>query len=193
VTKAERWKRVEELYHTALEQPESDRKAFLESACAQDETLRREVESLLGYEQQAADFIEQPALKVAALRLVEVTASDSRETDLPAGTRLGSYEVISLLDTGGMGKVYRARDTRLGRDVALKMLIGGVPAPERVKRFEREARTAGSLNHPNVLTVHDVGTHEGAPYLVTELLDGATLRERLLRGRLSTRKAGPCQ
>ena len=83
-----------------------------------------------------------------------------------------------------MGEVYRARDARLDREVAVKVLPGDVPGPDRVKRFEREARAAGALNHPNVLTVHDVGTHEGAPYLVTELLSGKTLRERLLEGRL---------
>jgi hypothetical protein len=103
--------------------------------------------------------------------------------------RLGSYDIVAPIDAGGMGEVYRARDARLERDVAVKVLPGGVPGPDRVKRFEREARAAGALSHPNVLTVHDVGTHEGAPYLVTELLSGKTLRERLLAGPLPRRKA----
>ena len=108
---------------------------------------------------------------------------------LTAGMRLGSYEILSPIDAGGMGEVYRARDVRLDREVAIKVLPGGVPEADRVKRFEREARAAGALNHPNVVTVHDVGTHEGAPYLVTELLSGKTLRERLQEGRLPLRKA----
>jgi serine/threonine protein kinase len=101
---------------------------------------------------------------------------------LPAGTRLGPYEVVSLLGTGGMGEVYRARDARLGRDVAIKVLPGPVAAdPDRLRRFEQETRAVGALNHPHILTVNDVGTHGGTPYVVTELLEGETLREVLLR------------
>jgi len=109
---------------------------------------------------------------------------------LSAGTRLGPYEILGLVGAGGMGEVYRARDTRLGRDVAVKVLPGEVShTPERLHRFEQEARLAGSLNHPNVLTVFDVGSHEGAPYLVTELLEGRSLREVLAPGPLPPRKA----
>ena len=99
---------------------------------------------------------------------------------LAAGTRLGPYEVIAPVGEGGMGEVYRARDSRLGRDVAIKVLPAAVSdAPDRLRRFEQEARAASALNHPNVLVVHDIGQHEGAPYVVSELLDGATLREQL--------------
>ncbi len=99
---------------------------------------------------------------------------------LAAGTRLGPYEVIAPVGEGGMGEVYRARDSRLGRDVAIKVLAAAVSdAPDRLRRFEQEARAASALNHPNVLVVHDIGQHEGAPYVVSELLDGATLREQL--------------
>src|SRR5579863_4476133 len=109
---------------------------------------------------------------------------------LAAGTKLGPYEIVSALGAGGMGEVYRAKDPRLGREVAVKVL----PAyfcrdPDRLRRFEQEARAAGALNHPNVVAVYDVGTHDGAPYLVTELLEGATLRERLSGGAASPRKA----
>ena len=98
------------------------------------------------------------------------------------GTRLGPYEVLSPLGAGGMGEVYRARDTRLGRTVAIKVLPASVHRDEgRLRRFEQEARAAGVLNHPNLLAVFDVGEHEGAPYLVTEFLEGQTLRERLAR------------
>jgi serine/threonine protein kinase len=108
---------------------------------------------------------------------------------LAAGTRLGPYEIQGPIGAGGMGEVYRARDTRLGRDVAVKVLPAEAShTPERLHRFEQEARLAGSLNHPNVLTLFDVGTHEGAPYLVTELLEGHTLREVLEAGPLPTRK-----
>ena len=109
---------------------------------------------------------------------------------LSAGTRLGPYEIAGPIGAGGMGEVYRARDTRLGRDVAVKVLLTGAShTAERLHRFEQEARLAGSLNHPNVLTLLDVGSHEGAPYLVTELLEGRTLREALAAGPLPSRKA----
>src|SRR5262245_34976733 len=109
---------------------------------------------------------------------------------LQAGTRLGPYEVIAPLGVGGMGEVYRARDGRLGRDVALKILPASFAAhPDRLARFEQEARATGALNHPNILAIHDVGSHDGMPYLVSELLEGRTLRERLAEGPLPVRKA----
>ena len=104
---------------------------------------------------------------------------------LSPGTRLGVYEVITQIGAGGMGEVYRARDSRLGRDVAIKVLPGAVSdAPDRLRRFEQEARATSALNHPNVLVVHDIGQHDGAPYVVSELLDGATLRQQLTGARL---------
>src|SRR5512143_2507943 len=109
---------------------------------------------------------------------------------LRAGERLGPYELLGGLGAGGMGEVYRARDPRLGRTVAIKVLPAATSAdPSRRRRFEHEARAAGQLNHPNVLAVYDVGDREGAPYLVTELLEGETLRERLQAGSLPFRKA----
>src|SRR5215469_11935146 len=109
---------------------------------------------------------------------------------LAAGSRLGPYEILAPLGAGGMGEVYRARDTRLGRDVAVKVIATGSSLDgDRLRRFELEARTASTLNHPNILTVHDFGTHDGAPYVVTELLEGVTLRERLASGALSPRRA----
>src|SRR5450432_1129461 len=109
---------------------------------------------------------------------------------LAPGTRLGPYEVTAPLGAGGMGEVYCARDARLGRDVAIKVLPASFSNDaDRLRRFEQEARAAGALNHPNVLAVYDVGTHEGAPYLVTELLEGATLRSRVAGGAMPLRKA----
>ena len=109
---------------------------------------------------------------------------------LTPGARLGAYEIVALLGAGGMGEVYRARDTRLGRDVAIKVLPAAFSAdPERLQRFEQEARAAAALNHPNILAVYDIGTHDGAPFIVSELLEGETLRERLTSGPLPVRKA----
>jgi eukaryotic-like serine/threonine-protein kinase len=106
---------------------------------------------------------------------------------LSAGARLGPYEILSPLGAGGMGEVYRARDDRLHRDVAIKVLPASFSAdPDRLRRFEQEARAASALNHPNILTIHDIGTHEGAPYLVSELLEGESLRDRLQGGALKT-------
>ncbi|MGB6877738.1 MAG: protein kinase [Candidatus Acidiferrales bacterium] len=109
---------------------------------------------------------------------------------LPAGTHLGPYEICAPIGAGGMGEVYRARDTRLGRDVALKVLPEAFARDaERLRRFEQEARAASALNHPNILVIYDIGTHDGAPFIVTELLEGETLRERLRNGPLPVRKA----
>src|SRR5215510_12658256 len=109
---------------------------------------------------------------------------------LAAGVRLGPYEVVGPLGAGGMGEVYRARDTRLGREVAVKLLpTSFAEDSNRLRRFEREARAAGSLNHPNLLSLFDVGTDERPPYLVTELLEGATLRGLMAEGCLPLRKS----
>jgi Tol biopolymer transport system component len=109
---------------------------------------------------------------------------------LAAGTRLGPYEILALLGAGGMGEVYRARDERLGREVAIKVLPAALSQDaDRLRRFEQEARAAGMLNHPNILIVHDIGTHDGAPYIVSELLEGATLRARLDEGPLPVRRS----
>jgi serine/threonine protein kinase len=109
---------------------------------------------------------------------------------IAVGTRLGPYEILEPLGAGGMGEVYRARDPRLSRDVAVKLIsTEGTPSPDRLRRFETEARAAAQLSHPNVVTVYDVGTHEGHPYLVLELLEGETLRETLRGGTPPLRQA----
>jgi eukaryotic-like serine/threonine-protein kinase len=109
---------------------------------------------------------------------------------LTSGTKLGPYEIVSPLGAGGMGEVYRARDARLGRDVAVKVLPAAFSRdPERLRRFEQEARAAAALNHPNILAVFDIGTHDESLYVVTELLEGETLRQRVQSGPLPTRKA----
>src|SRR5512132_1487448 len=109
---------------------------------------------------------------------------------LSSGARLGPYEILAPIGAGGMGEVYRAKDPRLGREVAIKVLPASFSKdPDRLRRFEHEARAAGALNHPNITAIHDIGSHDGAPYVVTELLEGETLRSRLATGALSTRKA----
>jgi serine/threonine protein kinase len=109
---------------------------------------------------------------------------------LPLGTRLGTYEILAPIGAGGMGEVYRARDTRLRRDVAIKVLPSTLSADaDRLHRFEQEACAAGALNHPNILVIHHVDTHEGAPYIVSELLEGETLRQRMGGAMLGPRRA----
>src|SRR5215467_716489 len=110
---------------------------------------------------------------------------------LTSGTKLGPYEILVLIGAGGMGEVYRARDARLGRDVALKVLTESFAHDsERLRRFEQEARAVAALNHPNILALYDIGAQDGRPYLVSELLEGQSLRQVLQEGPMSARKAG---
>src|SRR5438046_916603 len=172
----DRWQKVEELYHSAREREESQRVAFLEEACAGDEALRQEIESLLAEEKEAKGFLESPALEIAAKKM----AQDQTRSLL--GQRLGSYQVLSLLGAGGMGEVYRARDTKLQRDVAIKVLPKRfLDDSDRLGRFRREAQLLASLNHPNIATIHGLEQSGGVHYLVMELVAGETLAERIER------------
>ena len=176
----DRWQRVEHLFLEALEQPARARTDFLALTSGPDAALRDEIESLLQAAEDSGPFLSAPALDVFAHQIAREGWS------VQPGDRVGSYTVGQRLGAGGMGEVWRARDERLGRDVAIKLLLPHPSdAEERVRAFEREARTAGTLNHTNVLTVYDVGDHEGAPYLVTECLEGQSLRARLATGTLS--------
>jgi eukaryotic-like serine/threonine-protein kinase len=173
---SDRWRRVEAVYHAAAALPAGDRAAFLAEACAGDEPLRLEVESLLVHEPDASRFIEQPAVEVAAIGF-------RSQLRLPAGRQIGAYTILSLLGAGGMGEVYRARDTRLGRDVALKVLPATfITDSERLARFEREARLLATLNHPNIGAIYGFEESDGVRALVLELIDGPTLAERLAKG-----------
>src|SRR5262245_56243242 len=150
------WTTVKRIHQCALDVPPSDRAAFVAESCGGDETMLRDVQSLLSYEADAESFLERPALDVARR-----PPGDGNENAL-VGTTLSHYHVLSLLGAGGMGEVYLARDRRLDRTVAIKILPGDLAMdPERVQRFEREARAASALNHPNVATVHDVGESDG--------------------------------
>src|SRR5216683_2693695 len=144
---SDRWQQSERMYHAALEREESQRAAYLHEVCAGDDALRQEVESLLAQEKRGDGFLESPALEVAARAM----AKDSRLS--LKGQQLGSYKIISLLGAGGMGEVYQARDSKLNRDVAIKVLPAGITHDaEKLSRFQREARMLAALNHPNIAT-----------------------------------------
>jgi Tol biopolymer transport system component len=181
---SDRWQQVDRLYHSALEQPAAERAAFLAEACAGDADLQREVQSLLD-QASMPGFLEEPALALAA-------AVAGRPDVSWVGRSIGVYQVQAFLGRGGMGEVYRAHDTRLGRDVALKLLPPGFSLdPDRLARFGREARLLASLNHPNIGAIH--GFEETGPSsapeppvraLVLELVEGDTLADRIARGPL---------
>ncbi len=172
----ERWHQIEEIYHSALEVEESRRKAFLEETCAGDEVLRHEVESLLGSEPSAERFIEEPALEVAAKTF------ELEEPQSLVEQQIGSYQILSLLGSGGMGVVYKARDIRLKRFVAIKILPPDqMSDPERKRRFVQEARAASALNHPNIITIYDIGKDGGIDFIVMENVDGKPLHQQIPR------------
>ncbi len=181
---AERWRQTSQLYHAALLRAVPDRAAFVREACGDDDALRREVESLLALDGTAQNFLNAPAAGAAARLMTDVHHASL------IGRQLGAYRVVSLLGAGGMGEVYRARDTKLGRDVAIKILPRlFVSEPERLARFEREARMLASLNHPHIGAIYGLENVDGVPALVLELIDGLTLADRLAKGPLPVQEA----
>src|SRR5215471_16958084 len=180
----ERYQEIEALFAAARKLPPAERSAYLAQACGADEALRKEWAFLLGYNIRPNNFIDVPALALSA-----EPESSNAGTAL-TGVQVDHYQVLSLLAKGGMGEVYRARDTRLDREVALKALPAAYARDtDRLRRFEQEARAAGRLNHPNVLTVYDVGIYQGAPYMITELLQGHDLRTQLQQGAIPLQRA----
>jgi eukaryotic-like serine/threonine-protein kinase len=170
VTTPERWARIEQLYYEALGLAANQRGSFLADACAGDDTLREEVESLLAHDGGAA-FLSTPAV------------SDRMPAGIGIGQKLGPYVISARIGEGGMGEVYRAQDTKLGRDVAIKILPPAFTAdPNRLARFEREARLLASLNHPHIGAIYGVEESDGVPALVLELVEGDTLADKLARG-----------
>ena len=179
--KADRWQQIDRLFHSTLSCAPEKRAGFLSQACGDDEALRAEVESLLRAHAQDGSFLDLPAYEVAADFLADAFGG------LFAGQQIGPYKIISPLAAGGMGEVYLAQDSRLGRKIALKLLPPDFAKDQhRVRRFAQEARAASALNHPNVCVIHEVGkTSDGRHFIAMELIDGITLRERISRGPLS--------
>src|SRR5262249_2909901 len=182
--KTERWEKVIDLFQSALERAPEERTAFLDEACHDDKGLRREVESLLTSHERAENFIEVPAFEVAP----EFVPNDS--ADALIGKLIGHYRIESLIGIGGMGEVYLARDERLGRKAALKLLPRSLTTDEtELSRFKNEARTASALNHPNILTVYEIGAERKVQFIATEFIEGVTLRAVLASKKMSAQNA----
>jgi len=183
----ERWKKLDALFHEALELQGEARAAHLAKVCGGDEQLRAEAERLVAAHERESSFIDSPILAEAA-------ALKGAGDESPVGRSIRHYKIVSLLGRGGMGEVFLAQDARLERKVALKVLPAAFTQhPERVRRFEREAKAASALNHPNILTIYEVGeasTEDGAAhYIVSEFVAGETVRAMIKRGRLDISQA----
>src|SRR3954471_13156723 len=177
--KPDRWKQVNDLFQSAVERAPGERAAFLDKSCYGDEGMRREVESLLTSHERAENFIELPAFEVAP----ELMTSDKAGALI--GKLIGHYRIESLIGVGGMGEVYLARDERLVRKAALKLLPNSLTIDDaQLSRFKNEARSASALNHPNILTVYEIGAEADRQFIAMEFIEGVTLRARITRGRI---------
>jgi serine/threonine protein kinase/Tol biopolymer transport system component len=180
----ERWQQIDALLLEALEREPPERVAFLKEATAGDETLRLEVESLLASSEHPLSLIETPAFEAAAGLL------STHIPELSQGELLGNYRILSFIGAGGMGEVYLAEDRKLDRRVAIKLLPAGSNLDQKqLQRFQQEARAASALNHPNILTIHELGEVDGRQFIATEFVEGETLRQQMKRGRLDMRDA----
>ncbi len=182
----ERWQQIKEIFHAALEREPGERRAFLAQACAGDDALRGEVETLIAAHESEGSFIDSPAYEVAA----EWLAGAGAAAPQLVGQKIGRYKILAELGAGGMGEVYLAEDTTLGRRIALKLLPRSFTNDaDRLRRFQQEARNASALNHPNIITIHEIGEQAGRRFIATELIEGQTLRQRLDGGPLDLGEA----
>src|SRR5438552_15546029 len=180
----ELWQRITDLFDEAMTRGPKERTAFLEEACEGDRDLRKQVERLVKSHEKSGDFLESSAFAVAPELLTDDRAGAS------LGELIGHYRIESLIGIGGMGEVYLARDERLGRKVALKLLPERLTADEtQLSRFKTEARSASALNHPNILTVYEIGVEGNRQFIATEFIEGITLRASLTRGRMNLHDA----
>jgi serine/threonine protein kinase len=179
-------RKIDRIFHAALEYTPDKRRAFLDTACEDNELLRQKIEALLNSDQEATDFIEKPPTAFAAT----VIEAEARETDSLIGRTIGHYKITQHLGSGGMGEVYVALDTRSERKAVLKLLPARFTSdPERIKRFQHEARALVALNHPNILTTYEIGEEESTYYIASELVEGESLRQALDRHRLEPKQA----
>ncbi|HKQ76180.1 MAG TPA: protein kinase [Blastocatellia bacterium] len=180
----ERWKKLDALFHAALELNGEARAAHLANVCGDDAQLREEAERLIAAHEREGAFIDSPFFAETA------GLTDDKGNEIPVGRRIGPYQVVSQLGRGGMGEVFLAEDTKLERMVALKVLPAAFTQnPDRLLRFEREAKAVSALNHPNILTIYDVGQAEGLRFIATEFVDGVTLRRRMDDERISVNES----
>jgi len=181
----QRLNQIEDLYHSALELSPDAREAFLNKSCGDDHELRRELGSLLAIKKESNNFFEQPPLSLAA----EMFAEKAKKASL-IGKQISHYKIISLLGSGGMGDVYLAEDTKLHRQIALKIVKAEFETDvERIERFKREARAVSALNHPNIITIYAIEETEAGNFIATEFIEGQTLRERIASGPISWQEA----
>ena len=179
-----RFQTIEKIFRAALDQEPDQIGAFLDKACEGDEVLRRKVEALLASRQRAASFIETSAVGLAT-KIIQNGQADSL-----VGQTIGHYKISESIGTGGMGEVYLATDITAGRKAALKLLpMRFTGDAERLKRFQQEAHAVVALNHPNILTVYEIGEDHSTHYIASELIEGETLRQRLMRGRMQLSEA----
>src|SRR5213080_2852768 len=175
---------LEEVFHAALDCEPGQLSAFLDKACAGDEVLRGKVEALLASHQRAGSFIQAPVAALAT-RVIE-----NRQTVVRVGQMIGHYKILRRIGAGGMGEVYLASDIIAGRKAALKLLPAHLTGDaERLNRFQQEAHAVAGLNHPNIVTVYEIGTDDSVQYIASELIEGETLRERLARGSMELSEA----
>jgi hypothetical protein len=168
------WENLKEIFHGALALAPEERRAYLDGACEGNASLRQAVESLIKSHEETG-FVDQPAYQAAAGMLMQ-------DRKITSGQTVGRYRIVSLIGEGGMGRVYLAEDTTLHRKVSLKFLSKNVTRDhEQLRRFEQEARAASALNHPNIITIHEIGEEDGHQFIATEFIEGQTLRERLPR------------